>query len=185
MSKLIMVDLDGTLFDTKEVNYLAYKEAMSPYGYSIDYRYYCEFCNGRHYMDFMPQIATDNEEILCAMHKVKKKIYRKYLAHARMNETLVDILRICRREYKVALVTTASKKNTYDILEHYGLVDDFDLILTHEDVSNVKPDPEGYIKAMEYFGANPTECIIFEDSAIGIEAADASGAQVYVVKGYN
>mgnify|MGYP004539847273 CR=1 FL=1 len=50
--KLIIVDLDGTLFDTKDVNYYAYKEAIVPYGYDIDYKYYRKFCNGRHYLDF-------------------------------------------------------------------------------------------------------------------------------------
>lgn len=38
--KLMMIDLDGTLFDTKEINYRAYKEAIEPYGYKIDYQYY-------------------------------------------------------------------------------------------------------------------------------------------------
>ena len=56
--KLIIVDLDGTLFDTKDVNYHAYKEAIAPYGYDMDYKYYCEFCNGRHYLDFLPQVTT-------------------------------------------------------------------------------------------------------------------------------
>lgn len=54
--KLVIVDLDGTLFDTKDVNYHAYKDAISPYGFDIDYKYYCEFCNGRHYLDFLPQL---------------------------------------------------------------------------------------------------------------------------------
>lgn len=185
MSKLIMVDLDGTLFDTKEVNYLAYKEAIAQYGYSIDYEYYCEFCNGRHYMDFMPQITTDDEKVLSDIHKKKKEAYSKYLSYARLNETLVNILKKCRGEYKEALVTTASKKNTYDILEYFGMLNYFDLVLTHEDVSKVKPNPEGYLKAMQCFNSNPIECIIFEDSSVGIEAAQNAGAQVYVVKGYN
>ena len=70
--KLIIVDLDGTLFDTKDVNYHAYKEAIAPYGYDMDYKYYCEFCNGRHYIDFLPQVTTTDSEILSAMHKAKK-----------------------------------------------------------------------------------------------------------------
>ena len=37
--KLIMVDLDGTLFDTREVNYMAYQEAVGQFGYKIDYKY--------------------------------------------------------------------------------------------------------------------------------------------------
>ena len=115
--KLMMIDLDGTLFDTKKVNYLAYMEAMQVYGYKIDYEYYCKFCNGKHYMDFLPQISTNDKEILQKIHENKKKIYNKYLNEARLNEKLVDLIRISRVEYKTALVTTASKKNTYDILE--------------------------------------------------------------------
>ena len=180
--KLMMIDLDGTLFDTKKVNYLAYMEAMQVYGYKIDYEYYCKFCNGKHYMDFLPQISTNDKEILQKIHENKKKIYNKYLNEARLNEKLVDLIRISRVEYKTALVTTASKKNTYDILEKYNLIGIFDLILTHEDVTKSKPDPEGYIKAMQFFNVQPDQCIIFEDSDTGIQAAEKSGVQYMIVK---
>jgi len=183
--KLIMVDLDGTLFDTKEVNYLAYQEAIAPYGYTIDYKYYCEFCNGRHYLDFLPQITTTDETILSDMHKRKKTVYSKFLDVARINNGLVDLLKLAKKEYKTALVTTASKENTYNILRQFGLVELFDLILTHDDVAKSKPDPEGYLKAMKYFNVEPEDCLIFEDSGIGIEAAEKSGAECFVVKGYN
>lgn len=183
--KLIMIDLDGTLIDTRMVNYLSYKEAMEPYGYSIDYRYYCNFCNGRYYLDFLPGITTDDQNVLSAIHKHKTSAYRKYLSEAVVNWTLVDIAKHCKPEYKVALVTTASKRNTYDILEKFQLVDIFDLILTREDVTKSKPDPEGYIKAMDFFGASGEESIIFEDSDVGVEAAKRAGAHVYIVSGYN
>lgn len=185
MMKVIMVDLDGTLFDTKEVNYRAYKESIAPYGFDIDYKYYCKFCNGRHYMDFLPQITTYDETILAEMHRRKKKIYGSYLNFARLNWSLVTILRNCSHECKIALVTTASKQNTFEILKKFDLVNIFDLILTQEDVSKLKPDPEGYIKVMRFFSVNPEECMIFEDSDIGIEAALRSGATVFTVKGYN
>lgn len=183
--KVLMVDLDGTLFDTKEVNYKAYQEAIQPYGYDIDYKYYCEFCNGRHYLDFLPQITTTDTEVLSDMHKRKKNAYSKYLKCARVNWPLVNIIKNSRNEYMTALVTTASKQNTYDILEQFDLVGIFDLILTHDDVTKSKPDPEGYLKAMTHFDAVPEECIIFEDSDVGIEAAEKSGAVVFVAKGYN
>lgn len=183
--KLIMIDLDGTLFDTKEINYRAYKEAIEPYGYTIDYKYYCDFCNGRHYLDFLPQITTTDKETLLDMHKRKKVAYSKYLEYGKVNVGLVQLMEKCRDEYKIALVTTASKQNTYDILERFKLVKLFDLILTHEDISKSKPDPEGYLKAMRKFEAKPEECIIFEDSDVGIEAAEKTGATVFAVKGFN
>ena len=183
--KLVIVDLDGTLFDTKDVNYHAYKDAIAPYGYKIDYNYYCEFCNGRHYMDFLPQITTSDQDVLEVMHKVKKGAYKKHLNKAVLNTGLVDIIRLMHKEYKTAVVTTASKENCYDILNQFGLVDLFDLILTHDDISKSKPDPEGFLKAMDYFDAKPTETIIFEDSEVGLEAAEKSGAYYYKTYRFN
>jgi beta-phosphoglucomutase len=180
-----MVDLDGTLFDTKETNYLAYQEAIEQYGFHMDFKYYCEYCNGRHYLDFLPQITTTDENILSAMHQMKKSAYSKYLGEARLNRALADLLKALKQEYRIALVTTASKENTYDILSRFDLLELFDLILTHDDVKRSKPDPEGYRKAMKYFDAKPEECIIFEDADVGIEAAERAGVQCFVVKGYN
>ena len=183
--KLIIVDLDGTLFDTKDINYHAYKEAMAPFGYDLDYRYYCDFCNGRHYMDFLPQITTLDEKILEEIHQAKKKTYKKYLDKAGLNVGLVDIIRLLRGEYKTALVTTASKKNCYDILEKFNLVELFDLILAYDDITKSKPDPEGFLKATEYFDAKSDETIIFEDSEVGLKAAEKSGAYYYKTFGFN
>lgn len=182
--KLIMVDLDGTLFDTKEVNYLAYQEAVQQFGYEIDYEYYCDYCNGRYYMDFLPQITTSDRNILSEMHKRKKCAYGKYMDKARLNSGLADLLRLSKEEYKIVLVTTASRENTCDILHKFGLYELFDLVITHEDVTHSKPDPEGYLKAMKYFGAGPEECLIFEDSDVGAEAAANAGVECFVVKGF-
>lgn len=182
--RLIMVDLDGTLIDTRKVNYYSYLEAVKTFGYSLDYEYYCECCNGRHYLDFLPQITTRDEKILSKMHHIKEDVYPKYIGYARLNTLLLELLRAARKTFRISLVTTASKKNTYDILRCFDIVDDFDLILTHDDILNSKPNPEGYIKAMNYFEALPKECLIFEDSDVGIAAAANAGVQCYIVTGY-
>ena len=183
--KLIITDLDGTLFDTKDVNYYAYKEAIGKYGYELDYQYYCEFCNGHHYLDFLPQITTTDKEVLTEIHKEKKKLYTKYLHHAIPNQHLINIIKVLKSQYKTALVTTASKENCMQILEQFKLLNIFDLILTQDDITRTKPDPEGFLKAMEYFGANPDETLIFEDSDVGLEAAKQSAAFYYKTYGFN
>ena len=184
--KLVIVDLDGTLCDTKDVNYHAYKEAIAPYGYDMNYKYYCEFCNGRHYLDFLPQITTTDETILSAIHKVKKEAYKKHLDKAVLNQGLVDVLKAMKYTgSKTAVVTTASKVNCYDILNQFHILNLFDLVLTHDDITKAKPDPEGFCKAMDYFGAAPEETIIFEDSDVGLEAAERSGALYYKTFRFN
>lgn len=184
--KLVITDLDGTLFDTKDVNYHAYRVAMKPYGYDLDYEYYCKFCNGRHYTEFLPQLAITDEEILSKIHESKKKLYQNYLDKAVLNTGLIDIIKALQKfGYKTAIVTTASKENCIDILNKFQIYNLFDLILTQNDIKKTKPDPEGFVKAMNYFAAEPDETIIFEDSDVGLEAAQRSGAFYYKTYGFN
>lgn len=183
--KLIMVDLDGTLFDTKRINYLAYREAMAPFGYELEEDYFYEFCNGKHYLDFLPRITTNDMQILSQIHMKKKDLYRRYLDVARVNLALVELLRICKRSCKIALVTTASKDNTFTILHYFKLKDLFDLVLTGDEVKRKKPDPEGFLRAMSTFRVSAKESIIFEDSDVGIEAASRAGVACFSVIGFN
>lgn len=180
-NKLALFDLDGTLFDTRNVNYHSYRQALEELGYTLDYKYFCDKCNGRLYREFLPEITDGKEETLKKIHDRKKELYSSYLTKAIANNHLFNIARLIRDEYYLAVVTTASKKNTYEILNHFGYLDMFDLVLTHEDITNVKPDPEGFVKAMKYFNISSEDTIIFEDSTVGIEAARRSKANVFAI----
>lgn len=183
--KLIITDFDGTLFDTKAVNYRAYKRALNDHGYDIDYDFFRTYCNGKHYMDFIPRIIGDDEGVLQEIHKKKKQYYADFISSVRLNEELLAILDACRIRMKIALVTTASRQNLNDVLDSFQLSDFFDFILTQEDIEKQKPDPEGFLNVMSHFDVSPEETFIFEDSDAGIEAAIRSGAGYFVVKGFN
>ncbi len=182
--KLAMFDMDGTLFNTNDVNYYAYKEALDKYNVPLDYEYYCNYCNGRHYTVFVPPLVNGDKEKLEDIHNVKKAAYSKYLDKVKVNEHLFNIIEKLKKDYKIALVTTASKKNTYEILEYTNKINLFDLILTSEDVKKPKPNPEGFLLAMNKYKADPKECIIFEDSDVGIEAARSTRATVFKIENF-
>ena len=179
--KLALFDLDGTLYNTNDVNYYAYKEALNKYDIDIDYDYYCNFCNGRHYTVFVPPLVNNDKDKIEDIHKTKKNAYAKHLDKVKVNEHLFNIIENIKNEYKICLVTTASKKNTMEILDYTNKTRLFDYIITAEDIKNPKPDPEGFNKAIEYFNAKPVDTIIFEDSEVGIEAARKTGASVFVI----
>lgn len=180
--KIAIFDLDGTLFNTEEVNYLSYKQALAMKGYSLDYEFYTQECNGKYYKDYLPLlIPNPSAELMEEIHDLKKNFYPDNLGSATVNEHLFSFIDLIKSEYYIALVTTASKKNSTDILYHFGKEKVFELILTHSDVNKVKPDPEGFLKAMDHFNLLPSQTIIFEDSSVGIEAAKRSGANVLAV----
>ncbi len=181
MSKLALFDLDGTLFNTEDVNYLAYSKALKEVGKEMDYQYYCQYCNGRKYTEFLPQILSNEQEIQ-QVHRKKKELYATFLDAAKINTHLFQLIQSLPKEYKIVIVTTASKKNTMDILEHFQVTQLFDDMITQEDIVHTKPNPEGFLKAMEKYQASKEETMIFEDSEVGILAAKKTGATVFKIE---
>ena len=118
------------------------------------------------------------------VHRRKQALYHECLPAASVNEMLVEIVRSVHDMFNIALVTSASRKNAEEILNFFGHLDLFDLILTQEDVAKKKPDPEGFVLAMRHFGVRPDKTVIFEDSPSGVEAALACGASVCRVMDY-
>lgn len=181
---LVIVDLDGTLFDTVAVNAAGYRAALAELGFTVSDEYYAAHCNGGHYKAFLPPLMggspapADVERV----HDRKLELYGSCLGAARKNDALFALLEAMRPHNDLALVTTGSRRNATEILAHFGCLDWFDLILTSEDVTRNKPDPEGYLRAMAHFGADAAHTMIFEDSAPGLAAARATGAAVFKVE---
>ncbi|SEP69718.1 beta-phosphoglucomutase [Lachnospiraceae bacterium RM5] len=179
-NKLAIFDLDGTLFDTKQVNYQAYRDALGRYSIELSEEYFFSNCFGRYYKDFLSEIVKDTL-LIEKVHLVKKNIYSKMLDKSKKNIHLFNFIEAIREDYYIAIVTTASRKNTMDILEYYGYETYFDMIVTAEDVINMKPYPDGFLYVMKRFNINAENTSIFEDSPIGIEAAKDTGAAVFTV----
>lgn len=80
---------------------------------------------------------------------------------------------------RTAVVTSSNLPKMENVYRcHPGFREMFDIILTSEDFSESKPSPYCYLKAMRLFGAGPEDCVVFEDSLAGLQAARASGAFV-------
>ena len=68
-----------------------------------------------------------------------------------------------------------------NLLSQAPLDDFFTCIYTKEDAKHLKPDPEIYLTVMQDFGVTPQECLVFEDSLIGVQAAKASGIETAAI----
>lgn len=178
---LAIFDLDGTLFDTVDVNYNAYRDALAKFDVKLDYDYFAEKCNGRRYTEFLPKIMGELADHIEEVHQAKKNAYIENLDKARVNVHLLEIIKNIKRTYHIAIVTTASRKNAMDILSYFGYQDLFEYMISQEDITHVKPDPEGFNLVMNHFEMEANHVVIFEDSDVGIQAAKATGATVFVV----
>lgn len=179
---LVCVDLDGTLLDTVPANAASYRAALQEQGFTVTDEYYAAHCNGGHYKTFLrPLMGGDPApEAVERVHDRKKALYGSFLHTVRPNQSLLALLRAMHADgHTLACVTTGSARNAAEVLAYFGCDTLFDLVLTGEDVTRQKPDPEGYLRAMRHFGVTPAETMIFEDSGPGLTAALASGAAVY------
>ena len=179
--KLAIFDLDGTLFDTNDINYYSYKEALGYFGINLKKEFFVSECASKHYKVFLANFLNNDEDIEKA-HEIKKETYSTFLDKARINSHLFNIIESIKDKYHIAIATTASKKNTVEILEHFNVLNLFELVVAQEDVKNKKPDPECFFKVMEFFKIKPEDTLIFEDSKTGLKAANACAAAVFKVE---
>jgi HAD superfamily hydrolase (TIGR01509 family) len=97
-------------------------------------------------------------------------------------QTLLLLKTAKEKSLYLALVTSSERVVTEELLRMTGVYDLFDLILTRDDCPKHKPDPWPYLKAQELAELTPTECLIFEDSSVGLTAAVGSGSHVVKVE---
>ncbi len=135
-------------------------------------------------MDFLPDISSSDLTVLEEIHISKKSNYHKYVDKASPNRHLIEFAKLIKKEYYIAIVTTASKENTIQLLEAFDLIGLFELILTQEDVAEKKPSPEGFNMAMQHFNVRFEDTVIFEDSDVGEEAAVNTNATYFLARGF-
>ena len=179
----IITDFDGTLVDTFEANYHAYQTAFKDVGLTLSMEQY-HACFGLRFDAFMSQIGIYDEITRAVIKENKAKIYPQCFDMLVPNKTLISFIRKMNHEgVKTAIASTAQVGNLMNALNYLQVADLFDKIIAGIDVKRGKPDPEIYLKAMEMLGVAPEETLIFEDSEVGLQAAEASGANYLKISG--
>ncbi len=170
-------DLDGVLVDSAKYHYVALKALADKLGFV-----FTEQDNER----LKGVSRMKSLEILLEIGKInmteaekeeaadeKNKLYRSYISKMTPEEILPGVEDFLK-ELKSLNIKTAigsASKNTSLIMERTGLDKYFDAIADGTMVSKAKPDPEVFLKGAELLGSFPKDCIVFEDSEAGIEAA--------------
>ncbi|MBE6211052.1 MAG: HAD family hydrolase [Rikenellaceae bacterium] len=181
--KLLLLDFDGTLADTRKANTLAYIDALAEEGYSLSEELYLQKYFGLRCSEFLRDIGYTREEDIERIRRRKIELYPNHFDTVRLNRPLWEFVQDFRAQGgKAWIVSTGHRDNVTNVMRYLGIERGFDGILTSEAVEHSKPSPDCFLKAMEIEGVTPAETLIFEDSDVGVEAARRSGAGYFVVR---
>lgn len=180
-----LVDFDGTLADTGMANYLAYAGALQEEGIFLEREEFDKEAFGRNWRDFLPSLlhSRGSRADPAAVAARKVALYHGTVRKIRFNEALVALLENRSSGTQAALVTSASAANVKAALASRAALGAlFDALITGDDVTRHKPDPEGYWLAAHRLGVPPENCLVFEDSDIGMMAGLAFGARILRIR---
>jgi beta-phosphoglucomutase len=174
-------DLDGVIVDTAHFHYRAWKQIASQLGFELTLEHN-ESLKGVSRVASLQKIAEwaqvflSQEESEALMHQ-KNEEYLGYVSQMSSQDLLPGV-----RDFfeplpslgiKVAL--GSASKNATSILQKVGMLDCFDAIVDGNSVTLAKPDPAVFLLAAERIKVSPLDCVVFEDSIAGIEAATRAG----------
>lgn len=179
--KAIIFDLDGVICSTDEYHYQAWKKMADKIGVYFD-REINNRLRGVSRMESLEIILENGEKTYSEEEKEQlaeqKNEYYKELLQNMTSEDLSsevkDTLDALRAK-GLKLAIGSSSKNTKFILKQIGLEGYFDKISDGTNIVNSKPDPEVFLKAAQFLGLSPRECMVVEDAEAGIKAADRGG----------
>ncbi len=181
--KLILLDFDGTLAATIDAHTKAYISALQDAGYTLDEAEYKTKFFGVCCSEFLRALGIGDADEIDRIRRRKIELYPTFFDSIRLNEPLWNFAQAFRAQGgKVWIVSTGQKENIHNAMQHLGIEGNIDGIITSDDVVESKPSPEAFLKAMAAEGVLPEETLIFEDSAVGLKAAQASGAAYFKVK---
>jgi HAD superfamily hydrolase (TIGR01509 family) len=180
--KAILVDLDGTLVDTHATNLAAYRLALDEEGLAYDHSTLERVVGRLAWRPMLQLVLPDHPHAHERVAERKRRFYAGMAAQVVVNRALVEMLRLLRPSVGIALVTAASPGSVGPLLQAKGLNDLFSVIVTSADVEKQKPDPQPFQHAAQLLGVDAEDCVVLEDSDVGIAAARAFGAQVWKVE---
>lgn len=182
MTKYILWDNDGVLVDTEYWYFKSTQRALGEIGVELTQTNYLAIMSqGKSSWDLAQAAGIDATRI-AQKQSERNAYYQHYLRTENLEISgVVPLLEQLSKKYRMAIVTT-SKRVDFDILhEGRDIIRFMDFVLTREDYTNSKPDPEPYQKALSIFAADTSEALVVEDSERGLRAAIAAGIDCAVV----
>ena len=171
-----LFDCDGTIADSMPLHYRAWKKALAEWNCTYDEELFYSW-GGKP----VRKIIAD----LNAMHglqmpveelaELKESYYLAQLPTLQVIPAVLEHIEAQHGRIPMAVVSGSRRESVVGSLTVLNLLDKFDTLVCAEDYTHSKPAPDAFLIAAERLGVPPSECLVFEDTDLGIQAATAAG----------
>lgn len=171
-----LFDCDGTIVDSMPLHYIAWKKALAEWNCTFDERL------------FYAWGGTPVAEIISALNQSqglsmpveavanrKERLYFELLPQLNAVPEVVEQIEAQHGRIPFAVVSGSTRESVTASLTALNLLDKFDTMVCAGDYHKSKPDPEAFLLAAAKLGVAPENCLVFEDTDMGIQAAKAAG----------
>lgn len=171
-----LFDCDGTVADSMPLHYQAWKRALAEWNCPFDKDLFYSW-GGKP----VSKIVAD----LNALHGLqmpvetvavrKEALYHELLPQLKGIPAVVEQVQKAYGQKRLAIVSGGRRNSVAGALTVLGLLDKFDTLVCAEDYKHGKPAPDCFLIAAERLGVPPAQCLVFEDTQLGIDAASSAG----------
>ncbi|MBO0857473.1 MAG: HAD family phosphatase [Chloracidobacterium sp.] len=177
--RAVIWDLDGTLIDSSDLHWEAWREVTVVENIPLTYKQYVSDFGKRNDEILRGRMGADlSEEFIDRVSRAKEEVYRKLIRTKGLE--LLPGARYWLERLKVegwlqALGTSAPRGNIDVAFAALGIGEYFDVAISSEEVRAGKPEPDVFLVAASKLGVAPRDCVVIEDAPAGVEAARRAG----------
>jgi beta-phosphoglucomutase len=177
----LIFDLDGVLVHSMPLHVEAWRQYLENEG--MDVTDLEGAMHGKRNSELIRQWFGDHltEELILGHGAAKERLWRELILREGIEQYRIPGVHEFLERYRdvpKAIGSNAELENIDFVLDRFGLRKYFPTIVNGYQVAHAKPAPDIYLKASERLGVRPENCIVFEDSPVGVEAARAAGMRV-------
>ena len=180
--KGIVFDMDGTLIDSMGAHNIAWRHACEKYAYPFDEQYIHNLggvptrdivilLNKKHGLSHDPDAVTETKNLAFLELKDSPTII----------EDTFQVIQRYKGKLKMGVGTGSQRNNAIQMLNDTGLLEHLETVVTASDVTHGKPHGETFITVATNMGLQPNECVVFEDTEVGRQAAQNAGMDCIMV----
>lgn len=180
MKHAFIFDMDGVLVDSNPTHKIALKRFCKKHGYDLSEKHLREKIYGRTNRDWLLNLFGNlDEKTIRAYAEEKEALFRElYTDIGPLNGLHSFLEKLEAMGIPKAIATSAPRANVDFTISRTHIERFFPVILDDSFVTKGKPDPEIYLKSAAALGFDPAQCVVFEDSLSGVQAAKQAGCKV-------